>query len=508
MLQKNVLEYLEASALRFPGKVAFSDERESVTFVQLQCRARGLGTALAGLTPRHNAPVCVLVERTAATLCAFMGVLYSGNFYVPIDSQMPLSRMESILTTLSPAALVYPAALEKTARVLERFCPILELEEGLKCPPEEKVLQERRARVLDTDPVYVIFTSGSTGTPKGIVICHRSVIDFVEWLAEAGEFTQDDVMGSQAPFYFDLSVKDIYLTLKCGATAHIIPQKLFLFPLLLVRFLEEKKVTALVWATSAFHLLAASGALEKETPTHLRTAVLGGEALQAKQLNRWRRALPGVRYVNLYGPTEVTVDCTWYPVEREFADTEMIPIGRACANKEVFLLDEELRPVPPGQPGEICVRGMGLARGYYGEWDKTRSAFIQDPRNPYYPDLIYRTGDLAVMDEEGLLTFLSRRDGQIKHMGYRIELGEIEAALNSIPSIREVACLFDRERDHILCVYTGEEESQAVAKAARSLLPRYMVPNVYHRREEMPHNPNGKIHRVMLSEEYLNGNDQ
>ena len=249
-------------------------------------------------------------------------------------------------------------------------------------------------------------------------------------------------------------------------------------------------------------------ALEKEAPTHLRTAILGGEALQAKHLNRWRRALPQVRYINLYGPTEVTVDCTWYPIDREFADTEMVPIGRACANKEVFLLDGEGKPVPPGQPGEICVRGMGLAKGYYGQWDKTRESFVQDPRNPWYPDLIYRTGDLAVMDETGLLTFLSRADGQIKHMGYRIELGEIEATLSGIPSIREVACLFDRERDKILCIYTGGEETGEVAKVARAMLPRYMVPNVYHRREEMPHNPNGKIHRVQLKEEYLHEDSQ
>jgi len=272
-------------------------------------------------------------------------------------------------------------------------------------------------------------------------------------------------------------------------------------------FLEEKKVTALVWATSAFHLVANSGVLEKKVPSHLRTVILGGEALQAKQLNRWRAALPAVQYTNLYGPTEVTVDCTWYPIQREFADGERIPIGRACANKEVFLLDEHLQPVPPGQPGELCVRGIGLAKGYFGQWDKTRSAFIQDPRNPNYPDLIYRTGDLAVMDEAGLFTFLTRQDGQIKHMGYRIELGEIETVLNSIPSMEEVACLFDPERDRIHCIYTGSQESKDIAKLARASLPRYMVPNLYHKVAVMPHNPNGKIDRPKLKEEWIHGND-
>ena len=420
---------------------------------------------------------------------------------------MPLPRLRGILETLSPAALVYPAGEETLAQALADLCPVLCAEEGFAHPPQDALLDARRGRVLDIDPVYAIFTSGSTGTPKGIVIAHRSVIDFTEWMADACQFTHQDVMGNQAPFYFDLSVKDIYLTLKCGATTHIIPKKDFLFPTLLMDFLEEKKVTALVWATSAFHLVANSGVLEKKVPSHLRTVILGGEALQAKQLNRWRAALPAVQYTNLYGPTEVTVDCTWYPIQREFADDERIPIGRACANKEVFLLDEHLQPVPPGQPGELCVRGLGLAKGYFGQWDKTRSAFIQDPRNPNYPDLVYRTGDLAVMDEGGLFTFLTRQDGQIKHMGYRIELGEIETVLNSIPSMEEVACLFDPERDRIHCVYTGSQESKDIAKLARASLPRYMVPNLYHKVAVMPHNPNGKIDRPKLKEEWIHGND-
>ena len=505
MLQKNVLEYLEGSAARFPEKLAFTDEGESFTFGRMLACAQGLGTALANLSPRHNGPVAVLVDHTAANLTSFMGVLQSGNFYVPVDSQMPLPRMEAILETLDPVALVYTEGTKETAQAMAKFCPILEDHEGFAHPADPALLARRRSMVLDIDPVYAIFTSGSTGTPKGIVICHRSVIDFVEWMAEACEFTENDIMGNQAPFYFDLSVKDIYLTLKCGATTHIIPKKDFLFPTLLVDFLEEKKVTALVWATSAFHLVANSGILEKKAPSHLRTAILGGEALQAKQLNIWRKALPNVQYTNLYGPTEVTVDCTWYPIHREFADSEMIPIGTACANKEVFLLSEKLEPVPVGEPGEICVRGMGLARGYFAQWDKTNEAFIQDPRNPNYPDIIYRTGDIATMDENGVFTFLTRRDGQIKHMGYRIELGEIETGLNSIPSIKEVACLFDRDRDRIHCVYTGGEDSKALAKTARSILPRYMVPNIYHQLEEMPHNPNGKIDRPKLREEFLNG---
>jgi amino acid adenylation domain-containing protein len=503
MLQTNVLEYLEGTAARFPDKPAFVDEGECFTFARLLSCARGLGCALAGLTPRRNAPVAVLVERSAAAVAAFQGVLCSGNFYVPLDSQMPLARMESILTTLSPAALVYPRALEGTARALAAFCPILCQEEGFAHPVQADLLAACRAGVLDTDPVYGIFTSGSTGTPKGIVCHHRGVIDLAEWLAEAGRFTEEDVLGNQAPFYFDGSVKDLYMTLKCGATCHILPKKLFMFPKLLVEKLDQEGVTTLAWATSAFHLVAASGVLEQYRPSHLTKVLAGGEAMLARDLNIWRRALPQVRYINLYGPTETTVDAAWYEVDRDFADGEPIPIGLPCRNKEILLLDEGLRPVTDGQIGELCIRGLGLAKGYFGDWDKTRGAFVQDPRNPYYPDLIYRTGDLALRGADGLLYFSTRRDGQIKHMGYRIELGEIETALSGIPGLDEVACLFDQERDKLLCAYTGGEDPKQLAKAARDLLPRYMVPNAYHHLEEMPHNANGKIHRVKLREELL-----
>lgn len=523
MLQRNVLDYLERTAARFPDKTAFADEKESFTFAQLLSAARSLGTYIIKNTSRRNAPVMVMTDRTAVSIAAFMGVLYSGNFYVPVDNKMPLARMSSIAEQLKPAAVVFAGGDRSTAESVAsengsagrsdgaHSAPggsvpllLLDMVDGFACEPDEELLAQRRASGIDTDPVYAIFTSGSTGRPKGIVISHRSVIDFTEWFTEAGRFTSDDIMGNQAPFYFDLSVKDIYTVLKCGATAYIIPKKLFMFPKLLMGFLQEKNVTALVWATSAFHLVANSGILEKMQLPSLRTAMLGGEALYAKQLNKWRRAMPDARYVNLYGPTEVTVDCTCYPIEREFSDDEVIPVGRACANKEVFLLDEKrARQCAPGEPGEICVRGSGIARGYFGEWEKTGAAFIQDPRNTDYPETVYCTGDIAVEDADGCLRFVSRRDGQIKHMGYRIELGEIEAALSGIPEIDEIACVFDAAADRIICVFTGAADDKALAKEARSRLPRYMVPNIYKKPEAMPHNANGKIDRPALKRVYV-----
>ena len=532
-MQKNVLEYLQASAARFPDKPAFTDEHEVITFAELERRGRSLGTYIAAHTqdvrengfnlyPEQpplciNRPVAVLVERSAATIAAFMGVLYSGNYYVPIESKMPAARIAEILRQLEPVALIYTQdapseeliGLFRCARNDDNTTPfpVLSAQEGFLFPPDNTLLEKRLQGILDIDPVYVKFTSGSTGTPKGIVISHSAVIDFTDWMGDTFPFSEADVMANQAPFYFDLSVKDVYTTLKFGATTHIIPKKLFMFPIKLLEFIRDKNTTALIWATAAFNLVANSGALAKIAPAGLNKIILGGEALFAKQLNIWRAALPNVAYVNLYGPTEVTVDCTYYKIDREYGDHEAIPIGYPCANKGVMLLDEDLQPVPQGQPGEICVRGVGLARGYYGDPAKTAAVFIQNPLNPWYPDVIYRTGDIGMLNDEGLYMYLCRRDGQIKRGGYRIELGEIETALSALPQMRELACFFDADKDKIVCAYDGDMDADAIITGLRDTIPKYMHPNVFRKMTNLPHNANGKIDRVKLKDDYFNGTD-
>ena len=499
---RNVLEYLERSAARTPEKTAFADETHALTFSQLLAGSRALGTLVARRA-EPGRPVGVLVGRDAYTPLGFFAALQAGCCYVPLDPQMPQARLDAILRQLDPALILYSAESEKTAVALA--CPTLCIEEHLTAPADGALLNARRAAVLDTDPVYIIFTSGSTGVPKGIACHHRGVIDLADWLAGAAEFSPDDVLGNQAPFYFDGSVKDLYICVACGLTCRILPKKLFLFPKLLIEALNTHGVTVLQWATSAFHLVAASGVLEKYRPEAVRKVLLGGEALLARDVNLWRAALPQAQYYNLYGPTEATVDALWYRVDREFADHEAIPAGRPCANKDVFLLDEQLRPVPQGQPGEICIRGTGLALGYYNDPEKTAAAFIQNPLQKSYPERIYRTGDIAVQDENGLFIFQSRQDGQVKHMGYRIELGEIERALASCPGIADAACLFDGQKDAIVCCYAGGAKPAQILAHLRTLVPKYMFPNVFCARERLPHNQNGKIDRAALKKDCLDG---
>ena len=487
------------TAARMPEGVSYADDKRSLTFSGLVDSARRLGGLLRQKGVGHNTPVAVLTRRSVGSVEGFFGALWAGGFYAPLDSAMPLDRLAGILEALKPAAVVYEAADAKLAAQLTDYAPQVLLEEAADAAPME---DEPWRQVLDTDPCYMIYSSGSTGTPKGILIAHRSVIDFTDWYEATTGVTAEDHLGNQAPFFFDLSVKDLYLTLKTGAMTYILPKKCFSFPVLLVRALDEQRITTLSWSTAAFHMTANSGVFDKYRPQYLKRALMGGEAMQVKQLNIWREALPEVQFFNLYGPTETTVDCTYYPIDRTFSEGESIPIGRACENMEVMVLDEDDKPCAPGEPGEICARGTGLAIGYYGDPEKTAAAFVQNPLNPHYPDRIYRTGDIGCVGADGLFYYLGRKDSQIKHNGYRIELGEIETALNALPEVQEAVCFFDKEADRIVAVFVGSLDDAGLVKALKNRLPKYMIPEVFRAVEAMPRLPNGKTDRVTLRKEY------
>ncbi|MBQ4353294.1 MAG: amino acid adenylation domain-containing protein [Clostridia bacterium] len=500
---RNAFDYLLHTAQRLLDKTAFADENISVTFSELYRSALAVGSALLPFRKDRFSHVAVLAERNVLSLIGMFGAMAAGCTYVPLDGKMPAERLTRILEKVQPAVVLYTAKDEKTAQICRAFAPVLSLEETVTAAAEEDALRQIRDTVLDLDPAYMIFTSGSTGMPKGIAVSHRALIDFTECIVDFCDTAEEDVLGNQSPFYFDTSIKDVYQTLAVGCTCHILPKKLFMFPTLLLDALNEKGVTALFWSASAFRLLAESGIFEKKHLERARLVVTGGEALQAKNLTCWQKAHPGCRFMNHYGPTEVTVDCTMYEIRRSFAEGENIPIGRACRNMEILLLDENLCPVKDGEAGEICVRGSGLALGYYGEPDKTASAFIQNPLNPHYPELLYRTGDLAKAGGDGELIFLARRDDQIKHMGYRIELGEIETALAAVQGIRTAVCFFDAEADQIVCCAVLDADLAAVIGDLKKRLPVYMLPNKWRLSDSLPLNANGKIDRVRLKEQYF-----
>ena len=495
---QNILEYLEASAASCPEKAAYEDLEESFTYAQVVENGRRIGSALAAVLPQ-NAPVPVLMEKEAWTLNVFMGAVYAGCFYTLVEPEQPAERIRTILDTLEASVLVTSRALLPKAEALGFGGRILLAEELAAGEIDEGRLTERRKHFCDVDPLYTNFTSGSTGVPKGVVVSHRSVIDFTEHFTRLFGFCRDDVIANQAPFDFDVSVKDIYPAMKTGATVEVIPKKYFSIPKKLLDFLDDRKVTSLTWAVSALCIISMLKGFRYKVPGNIRRVMFSGEVMPVKHLNYWREYLPDAMYVNLYGPTEITCNCTYYIVDREFAEDALLPIGEAFPNERVFLLDEEDHLVTePGTLGEICVSGTALALGYYRNWEKTAEAFVQNPLNHCYLEPIYRTGDLGRYDENGELYYVTRKDFQIKHMGHRIELGEIEAAFQALNGISRVCCIYDEPNTKIIGFYVGNLTSKEIIEQLAEKLPRFMIPNVFRQVENMPVTKNGKIDRKAL----------
>ena len=288
---------------------------------------------------------------------------------------------------------------------------------------------------------------------------------------------------------------------------YIVPQKLFSLPAKLVEYLNEHKVNCIDWVPSVLCMIVNFRTFQKVKPLYLKKVMFLGEVMPTKQFNMWRKELPDIQYANLYGPTEATGDCTYYKIEREFADDEPIPIGEACDNTEVLLLNEKNEPVTGEEQGEICVRGCSLALGYYNNPVKTEEVFVQNPLQTKYRELIYRTGDIGRYNQYGEIVFCARKDAQIKHMGHRIELGEIENSIASQEDIHRVCCLFDKKRQKIVAVYEGNIEAKELINRIKNKIPKYMIPQIYHKVDKMPTNLNGKIDRVQLQKIYIEGEE-
>ncbi len=497
----NILDYLEKTAEKVPDKLAFSGDAGSLTFKELLDRSKRVGTYLhtAGY---YKKPVVIFMEKGADAIAATFGVIYAGNYYVVIDEEMPAFRIELILKTLNADCMICD---EKSEPLVEKFGytgRICKYDRMVHDLPKQDILDEIRKEQIDTDPIYAVFTSGSTGVPKGVLACHRSVIDYIESFTLAAGLDETCVFANQAPLYFDAPLKEIGATIKFGATTYIVPKQLFMFPIKLVEYLNEHKINTLCWAASALSLVSSMKTFNKVIPEYVKTITFVGEVFPVKQLNEWKRVLPNASFYNLYGPTETTGVCCIYKVDRDFELEEMIPAGKPFKNTKILLLDENGKEVPKGEVGEICVKGTCLTLGYYKNPEKTAECFVQNPLNHDYPEIIYKTGDLGKLNNDGDLVYVSRKDFQIKHMGHRIELGEIEVVASAKDGVESVCCLFDNEKKKIIFFYTGEASKADVAAYIKEKLPRYMFPSYFEQLERMPYTANGKIDRVNLKAHY------
>jgi amino acid adenylation domain-containing protein len=485
----NLLDYLEATAARLPDKTAVAGVDRGVTFSELLRLGKQTGLAVSNAAGAARRPVAVLTNHSVADVAAFVGIMYAGCFYVPLDGTAPESHIKARLDAIEPALVINAKEISELPRA------------ELDSAGEEKLLSIRR-EMISTDPAYAIFTSGSTGVPKAALISHMGVINLIEWQCDLYGFNEDTVFAGQSPFYFDASVQDTYAAFKTGATVYLLPKKLFLSPLSLLRQMDEWKVNTLMWATAGIKLLAVSKVFTKYVPVYLRQVIFGGENMPAGLLNVWRKALPRCRFVNEYGPSEISVACSAYIIERGLNDGESVPIGEPCRNERLILINEAGNEAADGEPGEIYVRGVGVGLGYYRDAKRTAEAFVQNPLHSDYPEIVYKTGDIAKYNANGELVYISRGDGQIKHMGTRVELGEIEAAAASLTGVDETFADYDKQNGRILLFYQGESTAESVTERLAARLPIYMRPSRIIKLAEMPRLPNGKTDKLTARKEY------
>jgi len=503
-MQINSTEWLDHTASLYPEKTAIVDGNVSLSFSDYRKKALALARRIVVSDYGQQEPIVVYMEKSAKVLVSFMGIAYSRNFYIPLDVDMPTARINKILEILQPGVVI------TTAEGKSSFCKFkfdgnfIIYEEVNSSEQDERIVKPVSNAILDTDLVYVLFTSGSTGTPKGVGIRHRSLIDYIDWVTEEFDVSCDDAFCSQAPFYFDNSILDIYATMKTGATLHIVSRELFSKPVDLMQYLKEKRVNSIFWVPTELIMVARIKGLKKiDMSDTLKRVLFCGEVMPNKELNIWRKHLPNTLFSNLYGPTEITDACTFYHVDREFADEEPLPIGKPMRNTEVFVIGENNRRIVPeeiGKIGELCVKGTCLAAGYYKNPQKTKEVFVQNPFNNRYEEIIYRTGDLVSYNEYGELMYHGRRDFQIKHLGHRIELGEIETAVSSFDEIDRNCCIYDYKHTQIVLFYSSNREicREDIRRRLSVLVPEYMLPEKIIRLDEMPVNANGKIDRIRL----------
>lgn len=506
-MRSTVLSYLEGSAVKYRDKVAFFDEKTEITFYGLRNKALDFASYIKGRLDGKRNPILVYLPKEVECIVAFMGILYSGNFYTPTDIRFPAEKVLSVMKALGPKAVVVN---NKTKEKFLKFASDWDVELLNMDDVQETDIQDAGPfidSILDVDPVYVFFTSGSTGVPKGVIINNHNVIDYTDWAVSVLPITEQTVMGSQSPFYFDISTQDIYATLKTGATLGIIPPKYFAFPIKALQFIKERHINFLYWVPSAFVSIANFDLLKSVTLDEVELIMFGGEVMPVKQLNYWKKYLPNLKTIaNVYGPTEATVNCTYYIVDREFKDNETLPLGKACENTGLLVLDDNGNSITEDQvnvQGELCVYGSSLSAGYWDDDEKTKEKYIDNPLCRHYHERMYLTGDLVYYNERGELVFAGRKDFQIKHSGYRIELGEIEAAAMGNEGVENVCASYDTEKKQIVLFYQGNVGEETLRDDLLAVIPKYMVPTVYYRLQRLPYNDNGKIDRKRLKEEYI-----
>jgi amino acid adenylation domain-containing protein len=500
---KNVLEYFIETVENNGNKTAVIEGEKKITFSDLNIKSKILAQYIIKSIIAVNKPIAVFLPKTIESVIANIAITFSGNIYMNLDVKTPMERIKNIISLIEPQIVITNSANIKQLESLGLSQEILNIDsinfEDITVDTE--LLLRRLLGLIDTDPYCIINTSGSTGTPKGVVLNHKSFVDFTEWSIDTFNFSNNEVIGSLSPLVFDIYSYELCLLMSKASTIVLIPDGLAAFPIKILEILETEKITFLFWVPTIMVNIANMALLEKVSLPSLKTVWFAGEVFPTKQFNYWKNNLKNCLFANLYGPIEITLDCTYFIVDRDIPDDEPLPIGFACRNTDVIILNDENELVVKGEEGELCVRGTSLAMGYYNNPEKTSLAFVQNPLNKSYPEIIYRTGDIVSVNNRDEIIFKGRKDSLIKHLGYRIELGEIEHVIVNTLKIAKNGCIvYNVNKKEITLFYEASQEIPVVdfRKELTKALPKYMIPTVYIFMKELPRNTNGKIDRLFL----------
>lgn len=505
-LYTSAVELLDVAAGKYGERVAFRDAADEITFSGLQSLSRRLATALMKSTDTgRTRPVMVYMPKSIKSIVTFMGSMYAGSPYVPMDYAVPLARFSATAQNLCPTAVITDEAGKEKLDSLGLDVAVLVYDELIGCDADNSLIDTVLNTATDLDAAYIMYTSGSTGTPKGVTISHRAVLDYTKWLTDTFAITQDSVIGMQSAFHFDNSVFDMFAALFTGCTTVIIPEVLFMYPEKLFDFLDEEKISIIFWVPTVMISVANSGILSRKKLESLKLILFAGEVMPIRQLNEWIDNYPDCKFVNMYGPTEATDIVLYYVVDRKFTAGETLPIGIPCANMKALILDADGKPCKKGEQGELCIGGSGISSGYWNSPEITERAFIQNPLNNKYCDRLYRTGDLVYEAEDGNIIFCGRADSQIKLRGNRIELGDIEAAAAAMDNIKNCCVMFSHETEEIFLFLETDAEivQRKFNMELKKVLPAYMIPQKIVSMESFPHTPSGKIDRQLLKKQYI-----
>lgn len=500
-----VQQYFSDSAQRFPDKSAVNCGDQSSTYLESDRLTNAIANHLRAEGLKRGRFVPFFMCKGNNAIHSILSILKSDCAYVPVDVNSPANRVASILYACDAPLVIVDSDSKSQFESLiqeEDRPPLFVIDEFSGHDDSEPVYHN-----LSIDIAYVLFTSGSTGIPKGVMIPHKAIIDYIDWCVDEYALTGDDVIANHAPLYFDNSTFDVYTAFKAGAELHLVDDAVNAIIPSLIKWIDARRITTFFCVPSVLSLLLRSRRLKDDSFVQLRHIICAGEVLPPDVLRSWMQSYPHIQFTNMYGPTEITVDCTFHVFsEPPGTDVRSVPIGKARPNMELFVRDADGNlNSSPGSRGELLVRGTSVAYGYLGDSKKSSEVFVQNPDNVIFEDKLYCTGDMVEINEHGEFVFLGRADDQIKYLGYRIELGEIEAALASVDGVDEGVVVFnnapnttDQAIGALATAAKGMEPAD-INRALKTSLPSYMVPAIIRLyAEDFPRTPNGKYDRKAI----------